>query len=155
MSNGIETAKVVEYYNGMLPYMKEYHRGKHNGRLVRVNRTLSKIIQPNMKVLDVGCGTGIISKHMADLGAKVLAIDIAPDLVEYAKKKSFHKNITYLVEDIHKFDTEQWIDLIVFADVIEHIPPDQLFGIFRRLTGCNTHDEAFIYVNIPDANFLK
>ncbi len=147
-------AEVVKYYNGMLPKMAEYHKGK-NGRLKRVNNALGEIVKPGMKVLDVGCGTGITSKCMADNGGIVTAIDQADALIEYAIDNSFHKNITYLTQDVYHFLSDQRFDLIVFCDVLEHIVPENVFGVIHRLTRHNTHEETKIYVNIPDCNFLK
>jgi SAM-dependent methyltransferase len=38
-----------------------------------------------LEVLDVGCGTGIASRLMAERGAKVLGVDIAPRMAEIAR----------------------------------------------------------------------
>ena len=151
----VGTAEIIDYYNNMLPYMEKYHRGINDGRLKAINNFLSNIVKPDMKVLDVGCGTGITSKHMAQLGAKVTAVDIAPLLIEYAKTHSKHENITYIVEDIGNFLVNERFDIIVFVDVFEHIVPDNIFMVVRRLTKHNTHEGSKIYLNIPDSNFLK
>jgi len=151
----VGTTEIIEYYNNMLPYMKKYHEGVNIGRLNRINEALGKFVKTGMTVLDVGCGTGITSKYMADLGAKVIAVDIAPDLIEYAKEHSFHKNITYIAENIYFFISEQKFDLIVLADVLEHFPYEDVFRNINELIRCNTHDNTRIYLNIPDCNFLK
>jgi SAM-dependent methyltransferase len=49
--------------------------------------TFSRIKQ-NDKVLDVGCGTGVVAITAARLGAKVSGLDLSPKLIEQA-----HKNI--------------------------------------------------------------
>ena len=36
-------------------------------------------------VLDVGCGTGIASRQMAERGAKVLGVEVAPRMAEIAR----------------------------------------------------------------------
>jgi SAM-dependent methyltransferase len=38
-----------------------------------------------LKVLDVGCGTGIASRLMAERGAKVLGVEVAPRMAEIAR----------------------------------------------------------------------
>jgi SAM-dependent methyltransferase len=38
-----------------------------------------------LKVLDVGCGTGIASRLMAERGAEVLGVDVAPRMAEIAR----------------------------------------------------------------------
>jgi len=144
--------EVVNYYNNMLPKMEWYHSGK-NARLNRANKSLSQIIKPNISVLDVGCGTGITSIHMAKLGAYVTAVDISPVLIDYAKKNSHHENIEYIVSDISEFNIDKAFDVIVFVDVIEHLPMDVFIDFLRRID-LNSGDETIIYVNIPVGDFL-
>ena len=38
-----------------------------------------------LDVLDVGCGTGIASRQMAERGAKVLGVEVAPRMAEIAR----------------------------------------------------------------------
>jgi RluA family pseudouridine synthase len=42
----------------------------------------------NQTVLDLACGQGIISRRMAELGARVIGVDAAPRLIEAARKRS-------------------------------------------------------------------
>ncbi len=37
------------------------------------------------KVLDVGCGTGVVAIHAATKGARVTGVDLTPELIEHAK----------------------------------------------------------------------
>ena len=45
-------------------------------------------VKPGMKVLDVGCGTGVVAITAAELGAQVTAIDLTPQLLERARENS-------------------------------------------------------------------
>ena len=51
--------------------------------LVRHARVL-----PQQSVLDVGCGTGVVALTAARLGARVHGLDLAPALIEHAKKNA-------------------------------------------------------------------
>jgi len=149
----VGTDEVINYYNNMLPKMEWYHSG-NNARLNRANRSLFHIIKPKMSVLDVGCGTGITSSHMAMLGANVTAVDISPVLIDYAKKNSHHENIEYIVSDISKFYSNKKFDAIVFVDVIEHIEKSSFVATLDRLLKSNSSSSTVIYVNIPNGDFL-
>src|SRR5882724_11361497 len=53
------------------------------GRLVR----LAGVVR-DMRVLDVGCGTGVVAITAARTGAMVSAIDLTPPLLERAREKA-------------------------------------------------------------------
>lgn len=43
------------------------------------------------KILDLGCGSGFFSHALAEAGSEVLGVDISPELIEVAKKRSIEK----------------------------------------------------------------
>jgi SAM-dependent methyltransferase len=45
-------------------------------------------VRPQQSVLDVGCGTGVIALTAARLGARACGLDLAPVLIERAKKNA-------------------------------------------------------------------
>src|SRR5499427_10472003 len=45
-------------------------------------------IKAGAKVLDVGCGTGVVGLTAARLGATVTGVDLTPELVAHAKENS-------------------------------------------------------------------
>jgi len=45
-------------------------------------------ISPGMRILDVGCGTGVVAITAARLGARVDAIDLTPQLLERARENA-------------------------------------------------------------------
>ena len=114
--HGKPTDKIIEFYNNFLPHLKQDHAG-NNQRLAKVKTKLSQLVKKDMTILDIGCGTGITSKFMAQLGGKVMAVDIAPKLIEYAKKESKHKNIKYICQDVTTLDLKKTFDLIVIVAV--------------------------------------
>jgi len=150
----VGTSEIIEFYDCMLPAMERYHSAP-NARLDKAKDTLKKIMRSGHTALDIGCGTGITSKHMAIFGAKVTAVDIASKLIEYAKKHSYHENITYLTQDICEFTSGEKFDIISLVDVIEHIDPIKLFKLISNLTGLNAHDDTLVYLNMPDFNFAR
>lgn len=46
--------------------------------------------QPNECILDLGCGDGVLTKKLADLGCKVIGLDSSPRLVAAARKLGLH-----------------------------------------------------------------
>ena len=77
----------------------------------------------NLKILDVGCGGGIICEPLARLGAKVTGIDFAPNNIKAAKihSKKNKLNINYIYKDIEKLKLDEKFDIILMFEVLEHL----------------------------------
>jgi len=73
-------------------------------------------------ILDVGCGTGLLSKAFLELGYTLYALDLSPDMLDLYKYPGKGKLIKICVE-IEKFFEEntQKYDLIMFASSLHHI----------------------------------
>ncbi len=57
-----------------------------------------------MKVLDVGCGTGLFSIKLAGLGCKVTGIDISKQMIDIAKRKAVERNLSI---DFYQMDVNE------------------------------------------------
>lgn len=87
-----------------------------------------------IKVLDVGCGGGILSIPLSRLGAEVTGIDPSPELVEVANKESIARlpadsKIRFLTETIedHEKQNQEMYDVVVLSEVIEHVTKKEEF----------------------------
>lgn len=54
-----------------------------------LGKSLVEMLDPKQgeKILDLGCGTGDLTNEIAKLGAKVVGMDVSPDMIEKARKK--------------------------------------------------------------------
>jgi release factor glutamine methyltransferase len=67
------------------------------------------------RVLEMGCGTGIVSLHMAKLGAKVTCVDINPKAVECTKHNASRNDLLINVMESDLFQmVPGTFDLMVF-----------------------------------------
>ena len=76
-----------------------------------------------LKILDIGCGGGLLSEPMARLGAKVTGIDPVKRNIEIAKHhlKRSKLNIKYYNFSPEKFKTNNKYDVILNMEIIEHV----------------------------------
>ena len=80
-----------------------------------------------LRVMDVGCGGGLLSEAMAQAGANVVGIDLSPELLEVAKLHALGaglSNIEYQLqtaEDMANVHPEQF-DLVTCMEMLEHVP---------------------------------
>ena len=78
-----------------------------------------KKANPDMSVLDVGCGYGYTTWAMRNAGLKATGIDISETSINFAKK-TFGGN--YFCEDIQKYaERKVKHDLVVAIEVFEHL----------------------------------
>src|SRR5262245_37820921 len=57
-------------------------------------------VHPDQKILDIACGNGLTSRHLASLGAQVTAFDFSANLIEKAKTRpNLDSRISYHVLD--------------------------------------------------------
>jgi len=92
-------------------------------RLELVNKTCSL---SNKKVLDVGCGGGILSESMAAIGADVTAIDLGKELIDIADLHSLDSGIhvNYQCMSIETLAEQQnsTFDVVTCMEMLEHVP---------------------------------
>jgi 2-polyprenyl-6-hydroxyphenyl methylase/3-demethylubiquinone-9 3-methyltransferase len=78
------------------------------------------------RVLDVGCGAGLLSEALAREGAHVTAIDLAPDLIKIAKLHTLESGVEvdYRLTSVEALAEESAgsFDAIVCMEMLEHVP---------------------------------
>ncbi len=93
---------------------------------LRANYIKEKTELNNKKVLDVGCGGGLLSEAMYDFGADVTGIDAAGPGIEVAKihAKKNNKNIKYFEKTAEELnvDKNEYFDIVTCLEVLEHVP---------------------------------
>jgi 2-polyprenyl-6-hydroxyphenyl methylase/3-demethylubiquinone-9 3-methyltransferase len=85
--------------------------------------------------LDVGCGAGLLAEPLARLGAKVTAIDAAPELIEVARDHASRQGLEIDYRAAAVEDLDGLFDLIISLEVIEHVADPRAFvdALARRL----------------------
>jgi 2-polyprenyl-6-hydroxyphenyl methylase/3-demethylubiquinone-9 3-methyltransferase len=78
------------------------------------------------RVLDVGCGGGLLSEALAREGASVTALDLAPELVEIARLHLFESKlqVDYRLQSVESLAAEMpgSFDAITCMEMLEHVP---------------------------------
>ena len=77
----------------------------------------------NLKILDIGCGGGLISEPMTRLGADITAIDASSKNINIAKAHAKKNNlsITYLNTEPESLRSKNKFDIILNLEVVEHV----------------------------------
>ncbi|MEM2273411.1 MAG: methyltransferase domain-containing protein [Candidatus Bathyarchaeia archaeon] len=76
--------KVIRNYNRLAPIYNMLYAHEQNRKIKRVLDALN--FRPLEAILDVGCGTGLLFKHIANLTGLLIGIDIAREPLKIAKE---------------------------------------------------------------------
>ena len=82
-----------------------------------------------LKILDIGCGGGLLSEPLARLGAKVTGIDPIKRNIEIAKHhlKKSKLNVKYYNFSPERFKSKNKYDVILNMEIVEHVENVDLF----------------------------
>jgi 2-polyprenyl-6-hydroxyphenyl methylase/3-demethylubiquinone-9 3-methyltransferase len=93
---------------------------------LRVEFITEKLTEDAPRILDVGCGGGILSEALTRAGAQVTGIDLAQAAIEVAREHAQDGglSIDYRVTNIEDIATTQEgsFDVVTCMEMLEHVP---------------------------------
>lgn len=91
-------------------------------------------IRPGRRVLEVGCGTGQLTRQLVAFGPELTAIDIGPSLVAVARGHLAEDRARLLVSSFEDYQAPDGsFDLVVAATAFHWIDPDVAWAKAARL----------------------
>jgi SAM-dependent methyltransferase len=127
--------------------MLKYHLNKELALASRTSDTIDRSvvwlqsrfnIDNNTRIADFGCGPGLYTSRLAQLGAQITGIDFSANSIDYARTTAERQklHIDYRQENYLDFNNDQQYDLIcmIMCDFCALSPQQrkQLLGIFHR-----------------------
>ncbi|MCL1096050.1 bifunctional 2-polyprenyl-6-hydroxyphenol methylase/3-demethylubiquinol 3-O-methyltransferase UbiG [Shewanella kaireitica] len=93
-------------------------------RLNYIDQTAGGIF--GKKILDVGCGGGILSESMARIGANVTGLDMGEEPLDVARLHALETGVSidYIknTAENHRDEHKQQYDVITCMEMLEHVP---------------------------------
>jgi 2-polyprenyl-6-hydroxyphenyl methylase/3-demethylubiquinone-9 3-methyltransferase len=110
----------------------------HTLNPVRLDYVAQRSTLAGARVLDLGCGGGLLAEALARKGASVTAIDLAPAMIEVARLHAHESSLSidYQLASAQQFAARapQPFDVITCMELIEHVPdPAALLAAVARL----------------------
>jgi ubiquinone/menaquinone biosynthesis C-methylase UbiE len=111
---------------------------------IKIEKTINWIVErannPQLKILDLGCGPGLYAERLAQKGHSVTGVDFSENSVQYAIRQAKEKklNIEYLKKNYLDLDFDNQFDLVIliYLDFCALLPEERdkvLENIFRAL----------------------
>lgn len=141
----------------------------HDINPVRLRYIKKSVNLTNKKILDIGCGGGLLTESMASCGGLVTGIDISKNLIQIATEhaRETNLNITYICNTAEEFATTQQssYDLITCMELLEHVAdPISVIDACRKLikpngllflSTINRNWKAYLYTKILAEYLLR
>ncbi|OYQ34584.1 magnesium protoporphyrin IX methyltransferase [Niveispirillum lacus] len=112
------------------------------------------------RILDAGCGSGVMSLELMDRGADVLGIDLSTQMVEYARQRAAELRPTSGRVGSVRFDSGDMLDTrhgrfdaVIAMDVLIHYEPAHAIGVLEQLAARTDRKMAFTLA--PGSRFLR
>lgn len=115
----------------------EYNRIADRKRVDFIARELGAYLPHGARILDVGCGNGVISRHLGRMGYEVLGIDVSEKTISQARALTNLPNVTFQTKSAEELVASgERYDAVICSEVLEHLsnPGALLDVLYNTLT---------------------
>lgn len=124
-----QQSRVTEYFSKEpAVYAREYERETPNGYSFRVRRErlLEMLGKGSGRILDIGCGPGVMTREILDLGWNYVGVDISETMIEEAKNKFINEpRANFFVGPVEKIvAADATYDAVVAMGLVEYVADD-------------------------------
>lgn len=128
---------IINYFWQNATYSSEFYTSvlKQNYTKMRLSQIVKKYVTNNLRALDVGCGNGLYTEHLATIFEEVVGLDLSQARIEKNIKDNKFKNIIYLSENFITCTTEKLgkFDFIFASDLGMYSHEKYLENTFNAL----------------------
>ena len=130
-------------------YFKEQSQVTEKHVIPYIEKHIS--LSSESRILEIGCGEGGNLLPFAQMGCKVVGIDLGEERIqlanEFFNELPYKSQSEFICSDIYKMTKDiGTFDVILLRDVIEHIPDQKKFMSFVKRF---MNDDSLIFFNFP------
>jgi SAM-dependent methyltransferase len=114
--------------------------------------TLARIIPSSGRVLDAGCGSGVLCRLLADRGCRVAGVDLLQSRVNWCKQ--FVPEGEFRLGDLRTCTFPGEFDVVVASEVLEHVATADRLAALANLAR-HVKKGGSLVVTVPSAWYLR
>jgi 2-polyprenyl-6-hydroxyphenyl methylase/3-demethylubiquinone-9 3-methyltransferase len=101
---------------------------------VRVQFVADRTKLAGARVLDVGCGGGLLCEALARAGATVTGIDLAPGMIDVARLHAAEQGLDITYNVVSAEEVSGGFDVVTCMEMLEHVPdPERMTATLATL----------------------
>ncbi|UPJ69168.1 bifunctional 2-polyprenyl-6-hydroxyphenol methylase/3-demethylubiquinol 3-O-methyltransferase UbiG [Bradyrhizobium sp. 191] len=106
----------------------------------------------SLRVLDIGCGAGLLCEPLSRLGAQVIGIDPSQSNIAAAKLHAdkSHLAIDYRCTTVEEIDPRERFDIVLAMEVVEHVVD---VGVFLKRCAAMLKPNGLMVVSTLNRNW--
>lgn len=154
----VNSSDIENYYDEFSKKVLLKDFSSLNLRQEAIKRLCDRFMPNNAKVLEVGCGAGILSKYIQKRASHVVALDISDVNIKAAKAYAGSPKCDFkrvdITGDVTELKPYGKFEVIILPDIIEHIPRQEhphFFSTIEKLLSTN----GVVLVTFPSPEYQE
>jgi ubiquinone/menaquinone biosynthesis C-methylase UbiE len=119
------------------------------GDIDAASREFGRLIEqlaPSGNVLEIACGTGLWTQHLAPRARSLTALDSSPEMIELARSR-VGDVADFVVADVFEWRAPRRYDSIFFGFWLSHVPRSRLRDFWRLIDRCLAPGGRVLFVD--------
>jgi 2-polyprenyl-3-methyl-5-hydroxy-6-metoxy-1,4-benzoquinol methylase len=85
-------------------------------------------------ILDVGCGTGELTKRLIPFSKEIIGVDVSENMINEAKKRNYDEKISYIKISVEEYlkETEKQFDVIISIAALHHMNEEKILETMKN-----------------------
>jgi 2-polyprenyl-3-methyl-5-hydroxy-6-metoxy-1,4-benzoquinol methylase len=128
MENGSDISVINQFDKiASLPDKWDHNRQYQNYLIKNIPKNCSRI-------LDVGCGTGELTRKLVLFGREITGIDISENMLHEAEKRNYDEKIKYMKTTAEDYleGTDRQFDIIISIAALHHMNEERILKIMKN-----------------------
>jgi demethylmenaquinone methyltransferase/2-methoxy-6-polyprenyl-1,4-benzoquinol methylase len=96
-------------------------------------------------VLELACGTGLFTRHLAPRVAQLTAVDASPEVIAINRARVAAVNVDYVEADLFTWRAPQRYDAVFFSFWLSHVPEER-FASFWAMVAAALNPGGAVYL---------